>query len=203
MTNRLPAAVAALTFLIVPLAASAEPGNGNGNGRGHAVLSESGAFCPPGLARRDPACVPPGQARRALTEAERAERREERRAERQAERRAEAERDAEAERIAQVRAERRAARLEADRLAIARADADPDVQARAEEDGRSDDEVSRAAQILTALLTPPTQVSAPSTAPQVLPLQQTSTLTPAPAAQPSMGLTEALAQAAATGAFGY
>jgi hypothetical protein len=51
--------------------AVAKPGNGNGHGHGN-----SGAYgfngpvgygaggCPPGLAKKDPACVPPGQAKK-------------------------------------------------------------------------------------------------------------------------------------------
>ena len=203
MSNFLPAATMALTLLLVPFAAAAEPGNANGNGRGLVILGQDGTFCPPGLARRDPACVPPGQARRALTEAERAERREQRRAER----RAEAERETEAERIAGARAECRAARREAEQLAAARAEAEREAQPRAEAlaegDGRSGDDASRAARILTSLLTSPTQVSASSNVPHALPLQQATTLAPAPVAQQPMTLTEALARAAATGTIGY
>lgn len=48
-------ALAALTGL--GTAAFAQ-GNGNGNGR---PFTENG-FCPPGLANKQPACIPPGQA---------------------------------------------------------------------------------------------------------------------------------------------
>jgi hypothetical protein len=54
MTRALPAALAAVALLLGPLPAQAERGNGRGVGNGG---------CPPGLAQRDPACVPPGQAR--------------------------------------------------------------------------------------------------------------------------------------------
>lgn len=47
-------------------------GNGNGNGNGHGnngshSANASGIHCPPGLANRDPACVPPGQAKKGVT----------------------------------------------------------------------------------------------------------------------------------------
>jgi hypothetical protein len=54
MTRALPAALAAFAVLLSSLPAQAERGNGRGQGNDD---------CPPGLARRDPACVPPGQAR--------------------------------------------------------------------------------------------------------------------------------------------
>ncbi len=53
----LPAALAVLSILVPPVA-DAKPGNGRGNGNAGA----QDGFCPPGLADRDPACVPPGQA---------------------------------------------------------------------------------------------------------------------------------------------
>ena len=40
----------------------AAQGNGNGNGRGNNPLN-----CPPGLAKKEPACVPPGLARQGVT----------------------------------------------------------------------------------------------------------------------------------------
>ena len=52
MTRSLPALVAALAVGLLPLPAKAEQGN-----RGR----DRGEFCPPGLAKRDPACIPPGQ----------------------------------------------------------------------------------------------------------------------------------------------
>ena len=82
----------AMTVLGVPIMlapvsgfAKDNPGksNGNGNGRGHArvqvqlveaardrhVIVQTNratvGHCPPGLAKKDPACVPPGQARKA------------------------------------------------------------------------------------------------------------------------------------------
>ena len=95
MTKIVPAVMTALSLLILPVSGSAEPGQGNGNGRGLIVLGEDGwRFCPPGLAGRDPACVPPGQARQAIADEEREQRRAQRRAERRAER-AEARRESE------------------------------------------------------------------------------------------------------------
>ena len=48
-------------FACLPVILEAQ-GNGNGNGRGNNPLG-----CPPGLAKRDPACVPPGLARQGVT----------------------------------------------------------------------------------------------------------------------------------------
>ncbi len=50
-------------------AGSAFAGNGNGNGHGNNGngAAHAGADCPPGLADRDPACVPPGQAKKGVT----------------------------------------------------------------------------------------------------------------------------------------
>ena len=66
-----------LTLALAPMALSAKPGNQNGNGHGNGVgngnghvqrLSEGEAHrCPPGLADRTPACVPPGLARQGVT----------------------------------------------------------------------------------------------------------------------------------------
>tara|TARA_R110002110_G_C13285194_1_gene702910 strand:+ start:204 stop:611 length:408 start_codon:yes stop_codon:yes gene_type:complete len=41
-------------------------GNGNGNGdhRAERVANPSNGRCPPGLAKKDPPCIPPGQARK-------------------------------------------------------------------------------------------------------------------------------------------
>ena len=56
-----------LTFALIaglaamPVALEAQ-GNGNGNGRGNNPLN-----CPPGLAKKDPACVPPGLARQGVS----------------------------------------------------------------------------------------------------------------------------------------
>ena len=55
------ALIASLT--LVPMLAEAQGnGRGNGNGRGDNPL-----HCPPGLAKKDPACVPPGLARQGVT----------------------------------------------------------------------------------------------------------------------------------------
>ncbi|MGJ8610390.1 MAG: hypothetical protein ACSHWY_04825 [Octadecabacter sp.] len=53
--------IAALA-VIGPDMALAQNGNGNGNGKANNAQGNNG-FCPPGLANREPACVPPGQAR--------------------------------------------------------------------------------------------------------------------------------------------
>ncbi|MFD1794512.1 hypothetical protein FQV27_07510 [Paracoccus aurantiacus] len=70
-----------MTAVLASLAftpALADPGKGNGNGKGnkhHKSAGDSGRHgdgkrvnyakgCPPGLAKKDPACVPPGQAKK-------------------------------------------------------------------------------------------------------------------------------------------
>lgn len=62
------------SFVATPVLA--DPGNGKGNGRGHKGGEHRRGevdrhrnvvvvgHCPPGLAKKDPACVPPGQARK-------------------------------------------------------------------------------------------------------------------------------------------
>ncbi|MCG6111872.1 MAG: hypothetical protein MEQ74_06775 [Paracoccus sp.] len=52
------AALVAVTASAMP--ALADPGRGNGNHRGGPAHAQG---CPPGLAKKSPACVPPGQAR--------------------------------------------------------------------------------------------------------------------------------------------
>lgn len=70
MMTKLVAAAAALTMIAVPV--SADPGKANGNGKGpkakqvHKQLRGEvrpgyASDCPPGLAKKSPACVPPGQ----------------------------------------------------------------------------------------------------------------------------------------------
>ncbi len=49
------------TLTLAPVLAEAQ-GNGRGNGRGNNPLN-----CPPGLAKKDPPCVPPGLARQGVT----------------------------------------------------------------------------------------------------------------------------------------
>lgn len=46
--------------------ASADPGRGGGqgNGKGHGAEARQVVGCPPGLAKKNPPCVPPGQARK-------------------------------------------------------------------------------------------------------------------------------------------
>lgn len=69
---------AVLALSLAPMAALAKPhpngnghgnGNGNGNGNGHDQTLDFGGRhgCPPGLAWRSPACVPPGLARQGVT----------------------------------------------------------------------------------------------------------------------------------------
>lgn len=69
-----------LVLAAAPMAALAKPGNpggngnghgngnGNGHGNGHSQEFDGGNHgCPPGLAWRTPACVPPGLARQGVT----------------------------------------------------------------------------------------------------------------------------------------
>lgn len=59
--QRLTLAIGALV-VAVPMAVA--QGNGNGNGKGNARNAAPVAgHCPPGLAKKNPPCVPPGQAR--------------------------------------------------------------------------------------------------------------------------------------------
>jgi hypothetical protein len=44
--------------------ALARPGNGHGNGHGAAAPGYGGGGCPPGLAKKNPPCMPPGQAKK-------------------------------------------------------------------------------------------------------------------------------------------
>lgn len=57
MKNHMMIAAVAAALLAGPALANNGNGNGNGHGNAHAA-----AGCPPGLAKKDPACVPPGQA---------------------------------------------------------------------------------------------------------------------------------------------
>ena len=70
----------------LPVAATANPGKGNGNGHGNAkkmhkqveravrndrddrvrLQPQYASSCPPGLAKKSPACVPPGQAKKMI-----------------------------------------------------------------------------------------------------------------------------------------
>ena len=58
---------AAFTLSLAPLGLYAKPGNNNGNGNTHSNQENGSHGCPPGLARREPACVPPGLARQGIT----------------------------------------------------------------------------------------------------------------------------------------
>jgi hypothetical protein len=49
--------------LTLPGAALADPGHGRGHGHGNGVGNEQGG-CPPGLAKKNNGCLPPGQARK-------------------------------------------------------------------------------------------------------------------------------------------
>ncbi len=53
---------AALVLALTALPAAAEKPKGNKHG--HGGHGTHAAFCPPGLAKKDPPCVPPGQARK-------------------------------------------------------------------------------------------------------------------------------------------
>lgn len=59
---------AALTLVLAPIGVAAKPGdnNGNGNGKPHPNSADGTHGCPPGLATREPACVPPGLARQGV-----------------------------------------------------------------------------------------------------------------------------------------
>ncbi|SDD95586.1 hypothetical protein SAMN05421538_103110 [Paracoccus isoporae] len=71
MMKQVAAASAALMMIALPV--SADPGNGNGKpakvkqmqkqggGAGRAAYASD---CPPGLARKTPSCIPPGQAKK-------------------------------------------------------------------------------------------------------------------------------------------
>ena len=77
------ATIGAAFLTAMPMAAIAkDKGNGNGNGNGHGARGKVvqhvnvrqhthnapvyGVHCPPGLAKKSPACVPPGQAKKGL-----------------------------------------------------------------------------------------------------------------------------------------
>jgi len=183
MTKIVPAAATALSFLLLPVLAQAEPGQGHGNGRGMIVLGEDGwRFCPPGLAGREPACVPPGQARQAISDEEREQRRAQRRAERLAAREAEAEQ-------AELEQERQAGRADGE-LALAASEDKTDAL--------------DAASVLAALLAPEPRDATSTSAPaQVTPVAETLAAQSVRVAERSVPLHEALAQAAATGEVGY
>lgn len=53
-----------VAVLMLPAAGMADRGNGNGNGNGN---GRAAFDCPPGLAKKDPPCVPPGLARQGVT----------------------------------------------------------------------------------------------------------------------------------------
>lgn len=62
MTMSSVATLVAATLAFSAPPALAGPGKGNGKGPHHAHLAQAG-HCPPGLAKKNPPCVPPGQAR--------------------------------------------------------------------------------------------------------------------------------------------
>jgi hypothetical protein len=64
MLKTMIAVALATTVAAVPAVAE-KGGKGNGNGKGRGEVHASQGFCPPGLAKKDPPCVPPGQARKA------------------------------------------------------------------------------------------------------------------------------------------
>lgn len=55
--------VAAVVVALVATPALSDPGRGHGKARGPHV-SHAAQHCPPGLAKKNPPCVPPGQARK-------------------------------------------------------------------------------------------------------------------------------------------
>lgn len=57
------AVIAVTTASVAAVPASADPGRGKGHDRDHFRTSQAG-HCPPGLAKKDPACIPPGQAKK-------------------------------------------------------------------------------------------------------------------------------------------
>ena len=57
------AAMAVVAATLVATPALSDPGRGQGKTRG-AHVSHAAQHCPPGLAKKDPPCVPPGQARK-------------------------------------------------------------------------------------------------------------------------------------------
>ena len=65
----LPTTAALIALAATPLLAkdnghgNGNRGNGHGNGHAAAQANPSNGHCPPGLAKKDPACIPPGQAR--------------------------------------------------------------------------------------------------------------------------------------------
>lgn len=65
--------IAGAASLLAVSPALADPGKGRGKGHksvGHSQM-HGGAVCPPGLAKKSPACVPPGQAKRMFREGQR------------------------------------------------------------------------------------------------------------------------------------
>ena len=55
---------AALAAMLVATPVMSEPGHGKGKGRGE-HRARAAHHCPPGLAKKNPPCVPPGHARKA------------------------------------------------------------------------------------------------------------------------------------------
>lgn len=75
---KLAAAGLALTLAAAPVAADPGSGKGHGKWQGHGQMDRRGDLgrhddryradfnCPPGLAKKNPPCVPPGQARKSV-----------------------------------------------------------------------------------------------------------------------------------------
>lgn len=57
------AVIAVTTVSVAAVPASADPGRGKGHDRDHFRTSQA-RHCPPGLAKKNPPCVPPGQAKK-------------------------------------------------------------------------------------------------------------------------------------------
>ncbi|SFS13041.1 hypothetical protein [Yoonia litorea] len=68
MTRIFKLAMVASVALLPALAEAQGNGNGRGNGNGNGnARADNPLNCPPGLAKRQPACVPPGLARQGVT----------------------------------------------------------------------------------------------------------------------------------------
>lgn len=67
MTRLFKLTMIASMALLPALAEAQGNGNGRGNGNGNGNRADNPLNCPPGLAKREPACVPPGLARQGVT----------------------------------------------------------------------------------------------------------------------------------------
>ena len=67
MSRPFSLALIASVALLPAFAEAQGNGNGNGRGNGNGNRADNPLNCPPGLAKREPACVPPGLARQGVT----------------------------------------------------------------------------------------------------------------------------------------